>query len=152
IGDGGDAGDDQSRIWVNQGALQGGAIGFFADVTATQAPLVSSDTRDIEFADIDGDGDPDLHTSNESTFLNEACRFWINSGHAQGGTAGFYVDQTSTRWVGLGGAGSSIAPGAVLPGGGFIDWSADTDFADLDLDGDVDLVHMSHGGNFGGQT
>jgi len=121
LADGGDLGTDQNRIWVNLGGQQGGSPGFYADVTAAQAPAISDHSRDIEFADIDGDGDPDLHASNESDILNQACRFWVNNGGIQGGAAGFYLDQTSTRWIGVGGAGSSVSPAALLPGGGFID-------------------------------
>ncbi|TAJ24400.1 MAG: VCBS repeat-containing protein [Planctomycetota bacterium] len=152
IGDGGDTQQDQDRIWVNQGGAQGGTLGVFVDATATQAPLIQDQTRDIEFADFDADGDPDLAVSNDAQLLNQGCKFWCNLGGAQGGASGFYANQTSTRWVGLGAAGSSIPPAAVLAGGGFIDWTSDSDFADLDLDGDVDLLHSSHGGAFGGQT
>ena len=38
---------------------------------------------------------------------------------------------TTGCWIGLGGPGSSIAPGEVLGAGGFIDFSCDCDFADL---------------------
>jgi hypothetical protein len=152
IADGGDTQQDQDRLWVNQGGAQGGALGFFVDVTAVQAPIVMDQSRDIEFADLDADGDADLHVSNDAQLLNQGCRFWINLGGEQQGTAGFFADQTSTHWVGVGGPGSSVAPAAVLVNGSFIDWTSDSDFADLDLDGDIDLLHSSHGGSFGGQT
>ena len=32
--DGGDFGNDQNRLWINQGGSQGGALGTFVDVTA----------------------------------------------------------------------------------------------------------------------
>ncbi|TAJ24402.1 MAG: VCBS repeat-containing protein [Planctomycetota bacterium] len=150
LADGGDLGNDQNRVWLNQGGAQGGALGFFVDVTATQAPVVSDQSRDIEFADLDGDGDMDLHASNDSTLVNQASRFWINAGGAQGGSAGVYVDDTAARWLGLGAAGSSVPPPVVLAAGGFIDWTSDSDFADLDLDGDVDLLHSSRGSGFNG--
>jgi len=149
--EGGDNGNAQNHLWRNNGGLQGGTIGVFTNVTATQFPVVSDASRDIEFVDFDNDGDQDLYISNTSTDSNQANHWWTNMGGVQPGNIGFYVDQTSTRWSGLGGAGSSIPPGQLLPGGGFIDFSCDCDFGDLDNDGDIDLVHSTYGGNFGGQ-
>jgi len=149
---GGDGGNDQSRIWVNNGFAQSGTIGFFTDKTSTQAPAISTDGRDIEFVDFDNDSDLDLYISNTSAISSQTNRWWTNMGHVQAGTTGFYQDQTAARWIGLGGAGSSIAPANVLGSGGFIDWSCDCDFGDLDNDGDIDLIHSSYGGVFGGQV
>jgi hypothetical protein len=76
-------------------------------------------------------------------------------GGVQGGSAGFFQDVTSTRWVNIAlnngtTSFSSIAPSTKLAAGGFIDWSCDCAFADLDNDGDMDLVHTTYGGIFGG--
>ena len=149
--DGGDDGNDQNRIWINMAGLQAGTIGIFQDQTATRFPVFQDDSRDIEFGDFDQDGDLDIYSSNTAQLTNQGNRWWINNGGIQGGTLGFYVDQTSTRWAGLGAAGSSIPPGALI-GGTFIDWSCDCDFGDLDNDGDLDLVHSSYGGAFGGEV
>jgi len=149
--DGGDDGNDQNRIWINMAGLQGGTIGIFQDQTSTRFPVFQDDSRDIEFADIDHDGDLDIYSSNTAQLSNQGNRWWINNGGVQAGTIGFYVDETSTRWSGLGGAGSSIPPGALIAGT-FIDWSCDCDFGDLDNDGDLDLVHSSYGGAFGGDV
>ena len=143
--DGGDAGNDQNRIWINRGGVQAGVEGTFTDETALRCPVQTDASRDIEFADFDGDGDPDVYAANNSGISNQTSRFWINEGGQQAGSVGFFVDETAQRWVGLGGPGSSIAAQIVLPTGGFIDWSADGDFADLDNDGDLDLVHASDG-------
>jgi len=149
---GGDSTRDQNRIWINQGGLQGGLIGTFQDNTSTRFPAINDQSRDIEFVDFDDDGDQDIYTSNTSQIVPDTNRFWVNQGGAQGGTLGFFVDETAARWVGLGSTGSSINPAFVLAGGGFIDWSCDCDFADLDNDGDLDLIHSSYGDQFGGLT
>ena len=149
LADGGDNGNDQNRLWINQGGAQAGTLGVFVDQTSTQAPNVQDDSRDIEFADIDDDGDLDVYVSNTAQVSSQGNRWWANLGGLQGRTTGFYADQTASRWSGLGGAGSSIAP-SLLIGGSFIDWSCDCDFGDLDNDGDLDLVHSSYGGTFAG--
>lgn len=152
IADGGDDGNDQNRLLINRGGLQGGEIGTFADETDTRLPAVPDDSRDIEFVDIDNDGDVDIYVSNTAQISNQGAKWWTNNGLAQGGTLGFYTDSTAERWVDLGTNGSSVPAAGVLPGNTFIDWSCDCDFADLDNDGDIDLVHSSYGGAFGGQV
>ncbi len=153
--DGGDFGNQQNRVWINLGGVQGGTLGVFQDQTATRFPSLLSDARDVELADIDLDGDLDLHTSTTSTLLNQPSRWWINMGALQGGSAGFYQDQTQQRWVNIGVNNgttifSSIPAGQALPGGGFLDWCCDSDFGDIDNDGDMDLVHSSYGPFFSG--
>ena len=156
MADGGDSGNDQNRIWINQGGLQLGLVGTFLDDTANRFPLTNDDSRDVEFADMDNDDDLDLYVANTAQIVNQGARFWINQGGAQGGTPGYFMDETASRWVGLGQAGSSIAPQMLMPNPvtpeTFIDWSCDADFGDLDADGDLDLVHSSYGGAFGGQV
>ena len=156
--DGGDDGNDRNRLWINQGGLQGGTVGVFVDDTGPRLPVGNQTGRDIEFVDFDGDGDLDVYSSNTSTASNQTNQWWVNNGGLQGGTEGFYTDETATRWVNLGvndgvTTFSSIPSSFVLSGGaGFIDFSCDCDFADLDNDGDQDLIHASYGGVFGGLT
>ncbi len=144
--DGGDQDQDQNRIWINRGP--GVNLGKFIDETSTRFPAINDQSRDIEFVDFDGDSDLDLYISNTSALIAQTNRWWTNTGVGSGN----YVDETAARWVGLGGAGSSLAPNQVLAGGGFIDFSCDCDFGDLDNDGDMDLFHSSYGGTFGGQV
>ncbi|MBL8802203.1 MAG: VCBS repeat-containing protein [Planctomycetes bacterium] len=150
LAEGGEYGDDQNNLWINRGFEAGGTLGFLADRTATQFPALLDASGDIEFADIDGDGDVDIYVANQSMFVNQSSRWWINMGGVQGGTQGFFQDQTPSRWSGLNVAPTSIAASVLLPGGGFIDWSGDGDFGDLDNDGDLDLVHSSYGPVFSG--
>ncbi|HUR28075.1 MAG TPA: VCBS repeat-containing protein [Planctomycetota bacterium] len=158
LGDGGDFGNQQNRIWINQGGMQGGALGTFVDQTPTRLPAFLDDSRDVEFADIDNDGDLDLYVSNTSSVANQSNHWLANMGGAQGGTTGFYSDQSASRWLNLGlnngsTLRSSIASSQVLGGGsGFIDWSCDCDFGDIDNDGDLDLAHSTYGGVFGGDV
>jgi hypothetical protein len=151
--DGGDCCNDQNRLWINLGGMQGGSIGFFADETAARCPAVLDDSRDMDFADFDADGDQDLYTCNVSDLSPQTSRFWINMGGIQGGSAGFFQDQTAARWVNLGQNNgtttfSSLPPAQVLASGGFVDWSCDALLGDLDRDGDLDLVSTSVGGAF----
>jgi hypothetical protein len=144
--DGGDNTQDQNRIWINRGP--GANLGKFQDETTTRFPAINDQSRDIEFVDFDNDSDLDLYTSNTAALVAQGNRWWRNTGTGSGN----YVDETSTRWVGLASANSSIAASQLLGDGTFIDFSCDCDFGDLDNDGDMDLFHSSYGGVFGGQV
>ena len=144
--DGGDAAQDQNRIWINRGP--GANLGKFQDETGARFPAVNDQSRDIEFVDFDNDSDLDIYVSNTAAIVAQGNRWWHNTGVA----SGIYVDETAMRWVNLNGPNSSIAPSQVLGSGTFIDFSCDCDFADLDNDGDMDLFHSSYGGVFGGQV
>ncbi|MFN0205952.1 MAG: FG-GAP repeat domain-containing protein [Planctomycetota bacterium] len=158
---GGDANNQQSKLLRNNGLAQGGTIGTFSDVTSTKllksagVVIMAQSSRDIQIVDIDHDGDLDFYFSNHSTGTNQSNTWMINQGGSQGGAVGeFRLDMS--RWVGVGAAGSSVPAAQKLVGGdfnnGFVDWSCQCDFADVDRDGDMDLLHTSYGPAFNAQV
>ncbi|MED5331168.1 MAG: VCBS repeat-containing protein [Planctomycetota bacterium] len=151
VGNGGDFGPEPNRIYINRGGLQGGTVGTFSQETNTRLAGAPNDTsRDIEFADIDNDGDLDIYVPNRGTAsTGEPSRFFINQGGLQNGTIGFFQEDTIARWRTL----ASVPNGQQMQGGNtgaWRDWSCDCDFADLDDDGDLDLFHSSYGPNIDG--
>ena len=153
VGNGGDGAADQNRIYINNGGLQGGTVGTFTEGTATRFAGVPLDTsRDIEFMDLENDGDLDIYVSNRGNNVNggEVSRFYINQGGVQGGTIGFYLEDTANRWGNLVSVPSSREEGVQDGMGPWRDWSCDCDFGDLDDDGDLDLFHSSYGPNING--
>jgi hypothetical protein len=152
VGNGGDFGNEPNRLYINQGGLQGGTLGTFSQETSSRLAGAPNDTtRDIEFADIDNDGDLDIYVSNRGSTASggQPSRFFINKGGLQGGTVGFFQEETNTRW----GALVSVPSGDQILGsnqGPFRDFTCDCDFADLDDDGDLDLFHSSYGPGIGG--
>ncbi|MGH2652537.1 MAG: FG-GAP-like repeat-containing protein, partial [Actinomycetota bacterium] len=101
LANGGDFGNELNRVWINGGGLQGGAIGTFADETPARWTGIADDSRDVELVDIDADGDLDAYVANTSTVSAQSNRWVVNMGGAQGGTPGYFQDQTTSRWVGL---------------------------------------------------
>ena len=114
--DGGDAGNDQNKIWINAFNV-GDPIGKFTNRTATQFPAVLDDSRDIEFVDYDSDGDFDIYVSNTSANSNQTNRWWNNMG-SQAGTIGFEMHRN------------------VLPGAFAVIFDADTKADRLCFSGD----------------
>ena len=147
---GGDGADQFTRIFINNGT------GTFTDQTSTRfAGFAVIGGRDVEFMDVENDGDLDVYVSahtNGGISSGQASRFFINKGGVQAGTVGFYQDETATRWGTL----TSVPVGDQLCGGcnagPFRDWSCDCDFGDLNDDGYVDLFHSSYGPGIQGNT
>ena len=153
VGNGGDFGNEPNRIFINNGGLQGGTLGTFTEGTSTRFAGVPNDTaRDIEFADFDNDGDLDVYVSNRgSNTAGQVSRAYINQGGIQGGTIGFYQEDSNNFWRTL-----VSVPGSDQVFGGnngpWEDWSCDCEFADLDNDGDNDLFHSSYGPSVNAST
>ncbi len=104
--------EEPNRLYVNDGA------GFFADETDDRMAGVTGHTRDVEFGDVDDDGDLDCLIVN--AFATQS-RLLINNG------AGFFADQTDTR-----------LPEDNLGG-------SDADFGDVDNDCDLDIILTNSG-------
>ncbi len=127
------------KLPTSTGPLRGlsflfGACGFaaaqsyqFASNQIPQGnPFNNSFTENVDFADVDLDGDMDAVNADGGDCCNDQNRLWINLGFAQAGTIGFFEDQTATRF-----------PNVTDP-------SRDADFVDVDGDGDADLHNSNH--------
>ena len=110
----------QNLLWINDGN------GGFSDETALRLPVALSNSTEVDFADIDGDGDRDAIVSNLGP--NQLLE---NDGN------GFFSDI------------SGQLPQAVPPGPPgfavpfppfFVEVSAEAIFADVDNDGDPDIL------------
>lgn len=153
IANGGDGGPQPNRIFINNGGFQAGTQGTFSEGTAARFAGFPDDTsRDIEFVDLENDGDFDAYISNRGTTVNggEVARAYINQGGRQGGTVGFFLEGTQRFWGNLVSVPMSDEVGVQDGNGPWRDFSCDCDFGDLDDDGDMDLFHSSYGPNIDG--
>ncbi|HZM00584.1 MAG TPA: VCBS repeat-containing protein [Planctomycetota bacterium] len=146
---GGDGLAQLERIFINDGT------GAFVDESATRfAGMPVDNSRDIEFVDLEGDGDLDLFVANHtngSVAPGGVSRFYVNLGGLQSGATGFYSEETDVRWGSLTGVPSTQQVCGGCNSGPFRDWSCDCDFGDLDDDGDLDLFFASYGPAVNGQ-
>ena len=125
--------EDGNRLLLNNGQ------GIFTDRTQTRLPLIPGveETREVDLADVDGDGSLDIYFANVILFSsgNSAQdRILINDGQ------GFFSDGTQAR----------------LPQQNTN--TLDADFVDLDRDGDFDIIAGDFGtlnnetGNYSGNN
>jgi hypothetical protein len=111
--------EDGNQLLINDGT------GKFTDQTAQRLPVVATmETRKVTFADVDGDGDPDLFLSNVAFIpgKNPQNRLYLNNGN------GVFTDVTGTS----------------LPSNST--WALDGKFIDADRDGDLDLITAGFNG------
>jgi hypothetical protein len=113
----------QNTILLNDGT------GVFTDVTAARLPALTGNAKDVDFVDVDDDGDLDLVVANG---FNQQPRLFLNDG------LGFFTNATATNF-----------PTITLN-------SFSSTAGDIDADGDIDLVFTDSGastfGGAGGQT
>ncbi len=95
----------------------------------TDIPSSSGETEQVDFADIDLDGDWDVAFADGGDSLNQQNRVWVNQGGAQGGTIGVFLDRTTVQFP-------------AIP-----DASYDIEFGDYDSDGDPDIAVANHSRN-----
>lgn len=118
------ANEDDNRLLLNDGH------GRFTEAPPGAMPLVGpEETRDVDLADIDLDGDLDVFFGNVHLTKGAPAqnRLLINDG------AGMFTDETVSR----------------LPTD--IDNTMDGDFADIDGDGDLDLATANYGDEIRGR-
>ncbi|WP_435624447.1 FG-GAP repeat domain-containing protein [Flagellimonas sp.] len=120
--------EDANRILINDGN------GFFKDESADRLPYrnMPEETREVDVADIDGDGDLDILYGNVQAFVENAVRqnrLLLNDGK------GFFTDITSTHLPQDENRCFGVA------------------FLDIDRDGDADIMTgNTNGSRFDGMT
>ena len=106
----------QSRLYLGDGS------GDFTDVTKTHLPQIKASVGDLEFGDVDGDGDLDgvlVDWGKGSPMLSDGGRtmLWLNDG------TGHFTDATE-----------ALMPDAL------VQFSWELEFADVDNDYDLDVL------------
>src|SRR5688572_24041711 len=100
--------------WFLVLGLAGSATAQFTRNTADVPTAAVGFTENVDFGDVDGDGDWDAVFADGGDWGNQQDRIWINLGGAQGGTVGVFQDQTAARFPAI------------------LDDSRDIEFSDVD--------------------
>jgi hypothetical protein len=106
----------QSRLYLGDGS------GDFTDVTKTHLPQIKASVGDLEFGDVDGDGDLDVVLADwgkGSPMLSDGGRtiLWLNDG------TGHFTDATQARMPDV-----------------LVQFSWELEFVDVDNDYDLDIL------------
>ncbi len=124
---------DQDLFVVNEGRNRlfvNGGNGVFTDETTLRLPNLSAESREADSADIDNDGDLDIAVGNVVFLLNQPAEnnLFVNDG------TGNFINATSTQLANVTNDSSSFT----------------IRFADVDADGDPDILSPTNNLNSGG--
>jgi hypothetical protein len=148
-----------NKVWLNQGGVQGGMPGVFADSGQT---LGTGNSHGVALGDVDGDGDLDAFVANvyDNVSGSYANRVWLNDGtgvftetqslggsisvavalgdlDGDGDLDAFIVNTEGSNRIWLNdGAGTFSDSGQTL--GGYQTYSWQVALGDVDADGDLD--------------
>ncbi len=117
---------DDNELYFNQGGAQGGTLGTFVEAVNSPVSMDGRNSRAVDVADIDADGDLDIFVANSNDQGN--LLYW-NTGGIQGGVLGVFFQAASD-------------PTQTDLGNNY-----GAHFGDADGDGDPDLFVANRAGN-----
>ena len=117
----------QSQLFVNNGG------GSFSNETGTNLPAIQASIGDLEFGDVDDDGDLDV------ILADWGADSPVDDINSSGGVTQLWLQDGDPGHFGMGTAMFSDGTLAQMPNVG-IRWSWDLEFVDLDNDYDLDAV------------
>ena len=120
-------------VWINQGGIQGGALGDFLE--SGQA-LGASNSRAVDLGDVDNDGDLDVFVAN----YGGPNHLWVNQGGSQGGSPGVFEQSGQAM-------GDSLSHAVEL---GDVDGDGDLDAWVANANNQPNQLWINQGGTQGG--